>query len=126
MTRARRRSPRRDAVRGRTLPCREQDCQPAPVRIFHSARAEYPTLGYTRRGRMRMNSAIRAIGASLLALMVALEARAADIGQVKVAKGQVTIERGGQSLPATVGTRVQDGDTVRTGADGTVGITMSD
>jgi len=73
-----------------------------------------------------MNSAIRAMAASLVALMVVLEARAADIGQVKVAKGQVTIERGGQSLPATVGTRVQDGDTVKTGADGTVGITMSD
>ena len=53
-------------------------------------------------------------------------AGAADIGQVKVAKGPVTIERGGQSLPATVGMRVQSSDVVKTGADASVGITMVD
>jgi hypothetical protein len=53
-------------------------------------------------------------------------AHAADIGQVKVAKGTVTIERGGDSLPATVGMRLQASDVLRTGADGSVGITMSD
>lgn len=53
-------------------------------------------------------------------------AQAVDIGQVKVAKGQVTIERSGQALPATVGTRLQVSDVVRTGADGSVGITMDD
>ena len=51
---------------------------------------------------------------------------AADIGQVKVAKGPVTIERAGQSLPATVGMRVQSSDVVKTGADASVGITMID
>lgn len=51
---------------------------------------------------------------------------AADIGQVKTTHGGVTIERGGQSLPATLGARLQQGDVVRTGADGSVGITMSD
>ena len=60
-----------------------------------------------------------------LALGVSI-AHAADIGQVKVAKGGVTIERGGQSLPAAVGTRLQASDVVRTGADGSVGITMTD
>lgn len=51
---------------------------------------------------------------------------AADIGQIKVAKGPVTIDRGGQTLPATVGLRVQAADVVKTGADASVGITMSD
>jgi hypothetical protein len=51
---------------------------------------------------------------------------AADIGQVKVAKGKVTIERAGASIPATVGTRLQASDVVRTGSDGSVGITMTD
>jgi hypothetical protein len=62
----------------------------------------------------------------VLALGVALPARAADIGQVKVAKGQVTIERGGQAIPAAPGTRLQAGDVLRTGGDGSVGVTMSD
>ncbi len=53
-------------------------------------------------------------------------AGAADIGQVKVVKGQVTIERQGTTMPATVGARLQVADTVRTGADGSVGITMDD
>ena len=62
-----------------------------------------------------------------LALVLGVSvAQAADIGQVKVAKGAVTIERSGQSLPAAVGTRLQASDVVRTGADGSVGITMTD
>jgi hypothetical protein len=56
----------------------------------------------------------------------AVLASAADIGQIKVAKGQVTIEREGRSLPAAVGTRLQTADVVKTGADGSVGITMDD
>ncbi len=51
---------------------------------------------------------------------------AAEIGQVKIAKGPVTIERGGQALPATVGMRLETADVVKTGADASVGITMGD
>jgi hypothetical protein len=61
-----------------------------------------------------------------LALGFATFAGAADIGQIKVAKGQVSVERGGQALPGVVGTRLQPADTVKTGADGSVGITMYD
>lgn len=61
-----------------------------------------------------------------LALGFAACAGAADIGQIKVAKGQVAVERGGQAMPGLVGTRLQPADTVRTGADGSVGITMYD
>lgn len=53
-------------------------------------------------------------------------ASAAEIGQIKVAKGQVAIERQGKSSSATVGTRLQASDVVRTGADSSVGITMDD
>ena len=56
----------------------------------------------------------------------ALAATASDIGQVKIAKGQVTIERQGKAMPAAVGARLQVADVVRTGADGSVGITMDD
>ncbi len=60
------------------------------------------------------------------ALGLALSAGAADIGQIKVAKGQVSVERGGQTLPGDAGTRLQAADVLKTGADGSVGITMSD
>jgi hypothetical protein len=58
--------------------------------------------------------------------LVALSAQAADIGQVKVSKGRVEIERHGATLPAPVGTRLEAADVVKTGADGSVGITMTD
>jgi hypothetical protein len=60
------------------------------------------------------------------ALGLALPALAADIGQVKIAKGQVSIERGGQTLPCEAGARVQAADVLKTGTDGSVGVTMSD
>ena len=53
-------------------------------------------------------------------------AQAADIGQIKTSKGAVSIERAGQSLPGDAGARLQDADVVRTGTDGSVGITMDD
>jgi len=53
-------------------------------------------------------------------------AGAADIGQIKVVKGQVSIERAGEVLPASVGLRLRGADILTTGADGAVGITMSD
>jgi hypothetical protein len=67
----------------------------------------------------------RAWFAVLVASFASL-AMAADIGQIKVAKGPVTVERGGQTLPAAIGMRVQAADVVKTGADASVGITMSD
>ena len=60
-----------------------------------------------------------------LALAAALPA-AADIGQVKTRKGQVAVERQGQLLPAEVGMALEAADTLKTGADGAVGITMRD
>ncbi|HEX7272441.1 MAG TPA: FecR domain-containing protein [Casimicrobiaceae bacterium] len=59
-------------------------------------------------------------------LCFAVVASAAEIGQVKTSKGQVTIERDGRSQPGTVGLRLQTADIIKTGADGSVGITMDD
>jgi hypothetical protein len=53
-------------------------------------------------------------------------AQAAEIGRVKVAKGDVVIERAGATMPAAVGFRLRSADTIRTGAGGSVGITMDD
>lgn len=51
---------------------------------------------------------------------------AQEAGRVKVVKGAVHIERAGQRMPVAVGTVVQPGDVVTTGADGSVGITFLD
>ncbi len=63
-----------------------------------------------------------------LVLLVACAAAGAadDVGQIKVAKGQVSVDRGGQSLPAQVGMTLASADVLKTGADGSVGITMRD
>jgi len=47
-------------------------------------------------------------------------------GTVKNAAGEVLIERAGQKLPAAVGAPVFAADRLRTGADGSVGITLKD
>jgi len=58
--------------------------------------------------------------------VVATPACAVDIGRIKVARGPVTVERAGVSMPAPVGMRLQAADTIRTGDDASVGITMDD
>jgi hypothetical protein len=66
-----------------------------------------------------------ALAGLALAFAVALPA-AAEIGQIKTRKGQVSVERKGQLLPAEVGMQLEAADTLKTGADGAVGITMRD
>lgn len=61
-----------------------------------------------------------------LVALASCGAYAADIGQIKVSKGSVSIERAGQSIRGDAGMRLQDSDIVRTGDDGSVGITMTD
>ncbi len=53
-------------------------------------------------------------------------ARADDVGQIKVAKGAVHLERSGRKVPAAVGAKVQQGDVLVTGPDGSVGIIFLD
>lgn len=65
-------------------------------------------------------------GLLVAALMLAGTAMAADIGQVKVAKGAVQIERAGAKIPATVGMGIQTSDIVLTGKDGSAGVTFTD
>ncbi|MCZ4313541.1 FecR domain-containing protein [Comamonadaceae bacterium G21597-S1] len=60
-------------------------------------------------------------------LLAHMPARAAEeAGMVKVSKGQVSVQRGDQPLPAPVGTRIYSNDRVTTGPDGAVGITLRD
>jgi hypothetical protein len=47
-------------------------------------------------------------------------------GMVKRVAGVVTLERAGAGTPVVTGATLRVGDTLRTGADGAVGITMAD
>jgi hypothetical protein len=60
------------------------------------------------------------------ALAWAGTAMAADIGQVKVSKGDVQIQRGASKQAAKVGMGIQASDVVLTGTDGSAGITFTD
>ena len=68
----------------------------------------------------------RVILCSIAAALLPAAASAQDVGQIKTVKGAVHVERAGQKLPATVGARLQQSDTVVTGADGSVGIAFVD
>lgn len=71
--------------------------------------------------------AIKSIAlATTLSLASLLATAGNEAGVVKISKGTVTIERAQQMLPVSVGTRVFASDRVSTGADGAVGITLSD
>jgi hypothetical protein len=66
------------------------------------------------------------IAVAVLASAVTGLARAEDIGQVKVAKGEVHVERDGARIAAKVGMGIRQSDVLVTGADGSAGVTFSD
>ena len=73
-----------------------------------------------------MKNLVLALGLCLATTVGIAAETGAPAGKVKRAEGSVTIDRAGhvQSLP--VGSTVYVGDRIRTGADGSVGITLSD
>lgn len=75
---------------------------------------------------MRRATQLALRGVCLASTLALAWPAAADIGQVKTRKGQVTVERKGQPLPAEVGMTLESADTLKTGPDGAVGITMRD
>ena len=48
------------------------------------------------------------------------------IAQIKTLSGQVSIQRGGSTVPAKVGDPLFEKDTIDTGADGSIGVTFVD
>ncbi len=68
---------------------------------------------------------MRWISAVFLSVFVGA-AWANDVGQVKVTKGVVHVERDGARIPAVVGMPIRQADRLVTGADGTVGVTFAD
>jgi hypothetical protein len=69
---------------------------------------------------------IEAYCLALVFCMAAAAAAAEPAGMIKISRGDAGIERAGQSLPAAVGAEVFASDTLRTGHDGALGVTMHD
>lgn len=68
-----------------------------------------------------------AIALAGLALAVAaFGAAAEEAGQIKSAQGSAQIERNGQRIAAVPGAQVLQSDSIVTGSDGTVGVTLQD
>lgn len=64
---------------------------------------------------------------AVLALVAAAPAGAAEpAGTIKVVRGSVSILRGDAVIPATPGAQVFAQDRLRTGSDGSVGVTLRD
>jgi hypothetical protein len=111
-----------------TLPQRDSDRRlgTAPSGARQNGRFYLLAVAGTSWGGDMLRFTIVRRAALVAALSMCAAAGAADIGQIKIAKGEVMIERGAQTLPGVVGARLQAADVVRTGADGSVGIVMSD
>ena len=71
-------------------------------------------------------AAIIAIGIALHAVPAFAQAQTTAAGRIKLTSGQVFVVRGGVSTPAEVGQAVLESDTLRTGGDGRLGVTLRD
>jgi len=66
-------------------------------------------------------------GAVFFGLLSRVDAQAtAWVGQIKVSRGIVLLDRDGQRYPAPVGVRLKEGDTILTEANGSVGLMFND
>lgn len=73
---------------------------------------------------MRYLSSI--IAAVLVTFATLAAASDGSVGRVKTVKGSATIVRGQSSLPAVFNEKVHQGDTLRTGPDGSLGVMLKD
>lgn len=64
--------------------------------------------------------------AGLALAFVAFGAAAEDAGQIKTAQGSAQIVRDGKRIPVAPGLHVLQSDSIVTGVDGTVGVTLAD
>ncbi|MGA8004879.1 MAG: FecR domain-containing protein [Burkholderiales bacterium] len=64
--------------------------------------------------------------AGLALAVVAFSAAAEDAGQIKTAQGSAQIERDGQRIAVAPGVHVRQSDSIITGDDGAVGVTLAD
>lgn len=70
--------------------------------------------------------ATRWLATLTLALFASVALAAGEAGQVKTVKGSAHVERDGKQIQATQGMAILESDTLVTGDDGSMGVTMTD
>src|SRR5689334_12028963 len=70
--------------------------------------------------------ALAALAAGMILTARSAAAQKLPAGYIKTVAGTVAVVRVGQEQPASLGQAVLAGDTLRTGADGRVGVTLKD
>jgi len=70
--------------------------------------------------------ATRWLATLTLALFASVALAAGEAGQVKTVKGSAHVERDGKQIQATQGMTILESDTLVTGDDGSMGVTMTD
>ena len=75
-----------------------------------------------------LNRILKVLAGAVLAagVFMAAPVLANDIAQIKAMSGTVMVERGTQRMLASTGMKLQQADVIRTGIDGSVGITFVD
>jgi hypothetical protein len=69
------------------------------------------------------------VGVAVLVLLggsAAVAQQATSAGRIKIASGTAFVVRGGAQMPAQAGQVLYESDTLRTGADGRLGVTLKD
>ncbi|HXJ81421.1 MAG TPA: FecR domain-containing protein [Candidatus Methylomirabilis sp.] len=91
------------------------------------------TVGYLGRvgksliGRTTRTTVIAAVCSLLMTVLLgASEGATPSVGIVKMAEGTAVVQRGDQTLAASAGLALQEGDVLRTGADGRLGVVLRD
>ena len=74
----------------------------------------------------RFRGKLLVLAALGLGLLSAGQAAADEIAQIKTSSGNVVVERGSQRLAGAPGILLRQSDVLRTGIDGSVGITFTD
>ena len=75
----------------------------------------------------RKDTMFAVLSAAVMVLLLATaECAAATVGIVKVAEGAATVSRGAQTMPAAPGLALEEGDVLKTGADGHLGVVLRD
>jgi hypothetical protein len=105
------------------LPAAARACTNCEGRRAAAREARY--LGPTHRGAM-IRFSIGLVAAAFLLVATPAFSQPAAAGRIKVLSGSVFVVRGGNAQAAQAGQPVYEADSVRTGADGRVGITLKD
>jgi len=77
-------------------------------------------------GPMRALRVVAVVMVLVPVLLGAIASAASPIGLVKVTEGLATVQRGDATLRAHLGLALQEGDVLRTGADGRMGVVLRD